>query len=340
MIDPQIYCQDDKFSKLSNDYTVWLAALQDVPNGQYLVPNHYPRALLINNGDLLVLGNICTHKHATMLDGRGKLGNVITCPIHKWSWTHDGHLRGARGFKSCKSMDLDTIPVHQWKNHVFSGDATWLDSIGELGDLSSTLDSSHYEWHSHSSITYQFNWKIFMEIFLDLYHVKGFHPGLSSLTDCRTFDWKFGDGWCCQTGLFNHGIIRDQTYLEMYDLYRKTGHYDQAQYGAIWLGIYPNIMIEHYPGCLVVSTVWPNGPTSCTNHLDFYYEKELLEHHPVFADVQQRCFMATADEDETIGKKMQLGMEWTNKPFVPMNHPIEEAGHAHFHEWLLAKGIL
>lgn len=338
IINPEIYTQADDHRAWNDLFPAWLATTQEVPAGTWMVPAHRTAVMLTNDGQLGCVSNICTHKRALIGSGKGKLGSVITCPIHKWSWNTDGKIKGARGFgKDCGyKMDLPVQSLHTWNGHVFMGPSDWQDDIGKLGNLSRYLHADLYSWHSRQQLVYAFDWKIFMEIFLDLYHVRSFHPGLSSLTDCSSFDWQFGQNWSCQTGAFNRGMIRDPAYDELYALYKQTGHYDTAEYGAIWLGIYPNTMIEYYPGCLVVSTVWPSGAGRCVNYLDFYYENGLLEKHPDFADIQQKCFMVTADEDEVIGLRMQEGLSLTTEPFLSMNHPIEEAGYAHLHAWLQA----
>ena len=210
-----------------------------------------------------------------------------------------------------------------------------MQDIDLLGDLTTNLSISGYKWHSSASIDYGFDWKIFMEIFLDLYHVQSFHPGLRSLTDCQSFGWVFGRNWSCQTASFNRKTADTEDYKELQSMYRATGHFDTAKFGAVWLGIYPNTMIEYYPGCMVVSTVWPLAPGRCRNNLEFYYEDGLLERWPEFANIQQKCFMSTADEDEIIGLRIQKGLSLSNDPFNAHNHPTEEAGFEHFHGWLL-----
>ena len=45
---------------------------------------------------------------------------------------------------------------------------------------------------------YQFNWKAFMEVYLELYHVGPFHPGLGKFVDPTVYTWKFGERWSTQ----------------------------------------------------------------------------------------------------------------------------------------------
>lgn len=335
-IDPRMYDSNCYLGHgLWKDQPRWLSSTVDVTPGHFVVPQHDRSTMLINNGtDILAISNICTHKRAIIAEGRGDIGSAITCPIHRWTWNLDGSIRGARGFDKNCVMDLGITSTHQWNGHVFTGSPAWTDDISRLGELSSFLHTESHEWHSSQVISYGFDWKIFMEIFLDLYHVQTFHPGLRSLTDCKTFDWVFGKNWSCQTALFNRNVPDTAWYKELYRYYHASGHHASATYGAVWLGIYPNTMIEYYPGCMVVSTVWPDGAGRCKNHLEFYYEKGLLERFPGFADVQQKSFMVTADEDEIIGTRIQAGLRFTSSPVEVHSHPTEEAGFTHFHGWL------
>jgi len=315
-------------------YTKWLCAANDITNTSYLVPNHdHSRLLIQNQNTILNLSNICTHKQATILKDRGILSGSIVCPIHLWSWDRCGQIKHARGFDLEEDMNLVSNETYQWNGHVFSGSQRWLSDIDKLGDFSKYVDISNYKWHSHESLTYNFDWKIFMEIFLDLYHVRSFHPGLRSLTDCSQFEWAFGEEWICQAGRFRHQTPKEPNYKGLYEFYENTGLHNKSKYGAVWLCVYPNIMIEYYPGSIIISTIWPNGHGKCTNHLEFYYETGLLDKFPKFAEVNKSFFMLTADEDEEIGNRIQEGRSLV-KTYKVKNHPFEEAGYQPFYEWL------
>jgi choline monooxygenase len=322
---------------LDCDIPNWLCSISDISTkDNYVVPAHSPNVFITmdENNQAKCLSNICTHKQSLMYNGRGKAGSVIVCPIHKWTWNKNGCIKGARGFEISSQMDLPVWPTYNWNGHVFSGDNSWLSDIDKLGSLSKWLDVSNYVFEARHTMEYDFSWQIFMEIFLDLYHVQSFHPGLRSLTDCKKFNWVFGNNWICQTGRFNKEWPLEPNYAALYSAYKNIGYYDSAEYGAVWLGIYPNIMIEYYPGSIVVSTIWPNGANKCINHLEFYYDKTALEKLPEFPHLLERTFMVTADEDELIGKSIQAGRALYTGPLGLFNHPIEEAGYAPFYKWL------
>ena len=53
--------------------------------------------LLVNSGSgTELLSNVCRHRQAIMLEGRGKLpsGNIV-CPIHRWTYDSQATLLGA-----------------------------------------------------------------------------------------------------------------------------------------------------------------------------------------------------------------------------------------------------
>ncbi len=68
-----------------------------VPNpGDYHVQDWAgnARALVRNAGGVELLSNVCRHRQATMLNGRGNTRNIV-CPLHRWTYALDGKLLGA-----------------------------------------------------------------------------------------------------------------------------------------------------------------------------------------------------------------------------------------------------
>jgi len=41
-----------------------------------------------------------------------------------------------------------------------------------------------------------YNWKTFVEVYLEDYHVGPLHPGLGSFVACEDLRWEFGDNYC------------------------------------------------------------------------------------------------------------------------------------------------
>ena len=107
-------------------------------------------------------------------------------------------------------------------------------------------------------------------------------------------------------------------------------------HGAIWLTLYPNIMVEWYPHVLVVSTLHPRGPRRTLNMVEFYYPEEIAAFEREFVESQQAAYMETCLEDDEIALRMDAGrralMERGDDEFGPYQSPMED-GMQHFHEW-------
>jgi choline monooxygenase len=107
-------------------------------------------------------------------------------------------------------------------------------------------------------------------------------------------------------------------------------------HGAIWLTLYPNIMIEWYPHVLVVSTLWPKGPQKTTNVVEFYYPEEIVLFERDFIAAERAAYMETCAEDDEIALRMDAGrrilVERGVNEVGPYQSPMED-GMQHFHEW-------
>jgi choline monooxygenase len=111
-------------------------------------------------------------------------------------------------------------------------------------------------------------------------------------------------------------------------------------YGAIWLTLYPNIMVEWYPHVLVVSTLWPKGPNKTLNVVEFYYPEEIALFEREFVEAERAAYMETCIEDDEIGLRMDAGrkilLDRGENEVGPYQSPMED-GMQHFHEWYRAR---
>ncbi|MDH5536466.1 MAG: Rieske (2Fe-2S) protein, partial [Betaproteobacteria bacterium] len=54
----------------------------------------HAKALVRNPNGIELLSNVCRHRQATILKGRGTTRNIV-CPLHRWTYALDGKLLGA-----------------------------------------------------------------------------------------------------------------------------------------------------------------------------------------------------------------------------------------------------
>ncbi|MBU6459852.1 MAG: aromatic ring-hydroxylating dioxygenase subunit alpha [Proteobacteria bacterium] len=283
------------------------------------------------------LSNICRHRQAIMLNGRGNTSNIV-CPLHRWTYDLKGNLLGAPHFQQNPCLKLDSIPLTNWNGLLFTGPRDVLADLGHIGVMKD-LDFKGYIFDRYEITSYPFNWKTFIEVYLEDYHVAPFHPGLGQFVDCNSLQWEFGDWYSIQTVGVHEALNKPgtATYKRWHEQVLTYNNGTPPIHGAIWMLYYPNIMIEWYPNVLVISTILPTGPQSCKNIVEFYYPEEIALFERDLVEAEQAAYRETAKEDEEICTRMQRGrhalyLQGKNET-GPYQSPLED-GMIHFHEFL------
>jgi choline monooxygenase len=183
-----------------------------------------------------------------------------------------------------------------------------------------------------------YNWKTFVEVYLEDYHVGPFHPGLGSFVTCEDLRWQFRKNYSVQTvGLAKQGSpAGSPVYQRWQNALRAYCKGEPSGFGAIWLTYYPHIMVEWYPHVLTVSTLHPMGVGKTMNMVEFYYPEEIQAFEREFVEAQQAAYMETCIEDDEIGERMDAGRRALllrgDNEVGPYQSPMED-GMQHFHDW-------
>ncbi|HUM99392.1 MAG TPA: aromatic ring-hydroxylating dioxygenase subunit alpha [Halothiobacillus sp.] len=303
--------------------------------------NHAQMLVRQADGRINLVSNICRHRQALMLEGQGALPNQrISCPLHRWAYDTDGHLLIAPQFPQNPCLHLPSTHLFNWRGLLFQGDATEAALMDDL-PLAHYFDFSGYALDRVESVDYPFNWKTFIEVYLEDYHVGVIHPGLKKFVSCQNLEWAYGARWSLQTVGLNPqwGHSRSEAYqLWQAELQHRQGQtLDAYPFGAIWFTYYPGLMIEWYPDVLVISTIQPTGIAQCRNTIEYYYPADIVAHQRGLIEAQQSAYRETAVEDEVICIKMQQGrhaLYQTGQNQVgPYQSPLED-GMQHFHQFL------
>ena len=315
-----------------------------VPNaGDYYTLEwlHHAKALVNQNGEVALLSNVCRHRQAVMLTGKGNTNHIV-CPLHRWTYDLNGQLLGAPHFAQNPCLHLQKTPLINWQGLLFENTPYGQSSslVKELNQLGCKQDFDFTDYHLNSVNIehYQFNWKTFIEAYLEDYHVGPFHPGLNAFVDCNNLNWDFGENYSAQT--VGYKPDSDSDLSQTYQAWQKavTDYHGKTppKHGAIWFVYYPFLMIEWYPNVLVVSHLIPTGVDTCSNVVEFYYPEDIALFEREYVKVQQAAYMETAVEDKEICQRMHdgrkglfaLGLNETG----PYQHPLE-SGLEHFHLW-------
>jgi choline monooxygenase len=302
-----------------------------------LAAEHEGRMLVRNANGIEVLSNVCRHRQALMFNGRGNASNIV-CPLHRWTYDLKGELIGAPHFAETPCLHLSKTPLQNWNGLLFEQNG--YNVMEKLAKLSVTkdFDFSGYMFDHVEVQTCNYNWKTFIEVYLEDYHVEPFHAGLGGFVSCDDLRWEFGRDYSVQTVGVNRGLQKSGSpvYRKWQEQVLKFRGGTPPENGAIWFTLYPNIMVEWYPHVLIVSTLWPDGPQKTRNVVEFYYPEEIVLFEREFIEAERAAYMETCVEDDEIALRMDAGRRVLMARGVsetgPYQSPMED-GMQHFHEW-------
>jgi len=258
--------------------------------------------------------NICPHRAGPLAvcDQRGL--KKLRCSYHGWTYDLDGNLRIAPEMHEAKNFERNSIkltPVEckEWKGliwaHIGAGPNFSEIFKGIETDIQNQLDNLKH--HQSRSYDVKSNWKIYVDNFLEGYHLPFVHPGLSKVIEYPNYRTELGEWWSLQRA----------PVLE-----------ESSAYGAgegLYYFIYPNTMLNIMPGRLQTNRVLATGIDRCRIEFDFYYTddaKSRAKEDDKFSDQVQ-------EEDRLICEHVQRGL--TSGAYKPGRlSPSQEAGVWHF----------
>ncbi len=336
-VDPAHYELEQRILAQSSPRYVGHALMAPTPGAYYTLDwMQGAKALVHNTQGVEVISNICRHRQARMLDGKGQARHIV-CPLHRWTYNLQGELLGAPHFAENPCLHLNKTTLPNWQGLLFEGGRNIARELNQLG-CRQDFDFTGYQLDRVSIEEYRFNWKTFIEVYLEDYHVSPFHPGLNQFVDCEALQWEFGDNYSVQTvGYKAARKPGSDVYARWHAQVMQYGGNQPPRHGAIWMVLYPYLMIEWYPNVLVVSHIIPRGPEACTNVVEFYYPEDIVLFEREYVEAQQAAYAETAVEDEEICQRMHDGRRalhaFGKNEVGPYQHPME-TGLEHFHLWL------
>lgn len=293
----------------------------------------HAKMLVRNDDGVWLMSNICRHRQAIMLQGSGKADTVV-CPIHRWTYDRQGALIGAPHFPQNPCLHLNKQKLESWNGLLFKGPRSPNVDLAGM-KVASAFDFTGYVRDRVEIHECHYNWKTFIEVYLEDYHVAPFHPGLGNFVTCDDLTWQFGEWYSVQrVGITSLGRSGSPAYARWHKAVLDYYNGEMPPQGAIWLTYFPNVMVEWYPHVLVVSTLIPRGVHHTTNVVEFYYPEEIAAFERDFIEAEQAAYMETAVEDDEIGERMDRGRLALHKEgrseVGPYQSPMED-GMQHFH---------
>ncbi|MEO6528421.1 MAG: SRPBCC family protein [Gemmatimonadaceae bacterium] len=250
--------------------------------------------VVLRDGDALRgFYNVCLHRAGPVASGCGKR-NTLQCRYHGWTYSLDGSLQRApemQGVERFDAADMHLVPVQvaAWGPLVFANlDGKAPPLLDVLEDLPQRVapfacESMHYVTRKEWVI--DCNWKIYVDNYLEGYHVPVVHPGLHKELDYDNYTVEPHRYFSIQHAPMRpaRGDAADRVYDP------RSAEIAEAVY--VWL--FPNVMLNVYLGQMQTNVVIPMGHDRCKVVFEWY---AIDSPHDAASDAAWTKLLAFSDE--------------------------------------------
>jgi choline monooxygenase len=305
----------------------FVAQIDDLAaTGDHVVAEVAGQPLIIvrqEDGGVRAFHNVCRHRAGPLAicDGRG--ATRLRCMYHGWQYGLDGQLLTAPEMGEADGFDknairLPEVAVQIWEGLVFvaldAEAAPPLDTVmAGIAERILPNDLATLKFHKHDVYTVACNWKVYVDNYLEGYHLPYVHPALTQTVDYAQYTSELADHYS----------------LQVSPITNPEGPYGAGT--AYYYFIFPNLMLNIVPGRLQLNRVIPTGIDSCTVDFLYYFADDpaviaRAADDLAFTDIIQ-------SEDAGICEHVQRGL--TSGSYAPGRlSPRREAGVWHFQNLL------
>jgi len=270
------------------------------------------------SGALKVFANSCRHRGSQLLSGDGNC-KKIKCPFHWWTYDLDGRLKVYPRMESAVDFDPDEFGLVEFavaveQGFVFTSFEDQPPAIAEwLGDF----DAFHQPWgisHWKTTRVREFevdcNWKTFIEVFNEYYHLPMVHPD--------SINWLYPepDAADAVSGQYTtqfgatEGAAALMEDTQQYALPTAQGLQGREARGTRYTWIYPNLTFALSQDSMWIYQVFPLSANRCRviQTICFPAESVALDDFSERAKYYYQRIDVALDEDLPFLLRQQLGL--------------------------------
>jgi choline monooxygenase len=240
-------------------------------------------------GGLRAFHNVCRHRAGPLVgEAAGRCEGEFVCRYHGWRYALDGRLKSATGFGGAEGFDprefgLFAMRVEVWRDLVFINlDTEAAPLMQTLAPLEALMGERRFPSavlrRSHDLAC---DWKVYVENYLEGYHVGMVHPGLAAELD---------------TGAY---AVRMDGAVAIHEAPSASGATE-----GVWAWVWPNLALNLYRGVLIIEHMRPTGPGRM--RIDYTYLHD--EGDPQLAAAVATSERNTA-EDKWICERVQENLD-------------------------------
>jgi choline monooxygenase len=254
-------------------------------------------------GELRAFFNVCRHRAGPVARGCGRRKS-LQCAYHGWTYRLDGSLATTPDFDGVECFDkanvaLERVAVAAWGPFVFVNlDGTappLLEFLGGIVEATAPYALEKLAYRESREWTFACNWKVYMDNYHEGYHVPLVHPGLFRAIDFSKYATRLFDNYEQQDAPIKPSASRSG-----------EQQYQGREGEALYYGVFPNWMLNVYPGNVSINIVVPAGHQRTRTIFEWYFDEatspESIAQAIAFSEEVQA-------EDIRICEEVQRGLE-------------------------------
>ena len=265
------------------------------------------------DGELRGFYNVCRHRAGQVALSRGNRKS-LQCRYHGWTYGLDGQLRAAPEMEESDGFDkadfgLWPVRVERWGPFVFANlddDAPPLAEV--LGAIPAEVaaagfDVDHMTRVERRDYIVECNWKVYVDNYLEGYHIPIAHPGLFKELDY--------DAYRVETFRYHskqHAPVRELKEGEEVGRDRRYMRSAEGETDALYYWLFPNTMFNIYPDNMSSNVILPLGHDRTLTVFEWFFAQpgtaagwESMQQTIAFSDEIQQ-------EDIVLCEQVQRGL--------------------------------
>ncbi|MGB9467109.1 MAG: SRPBCC family protein [Candidatus Acidiferrum sp.] len=259
-------------------------------------------------GTLRAFSNVCRHRAGPIANGSG-CKNVLRCGYHGWTYTLDGRLIGTPDVEGVEFFDRSTmgmvpLRLETWEQLIFVNfdqNAEPLSTyLGKIPEQSCGFQFEGLQLVERRDYVIDCNWKIYVDNYLEGYHIPIAHPGLMREIDYsqyRTDTYRYYSQQFAPIRAMKPEDAGERLYAP------GTGLQE-----ALYFWIFPNLMLNIYPDNVSINLIVPLSHDKTLTIFEWFFHDAHSE------KVRERIKRAVAfsnevqQEDIELCKSVQRGL--------------------------------
>ncbi len=243
-------------------------------------------------GVLRAFSNVCRHRAGPIAQGSG-CKNVLRCGYHGWTYTLDGRLIGTPDVEGVEFFDrsaMGMVPLRleTWEQFIFVNfDAHAEPLAAFLGDIPQQARGFGFaglQSVERRDYVIDCNWKVYVDNYLEGYHIPIAHPGLMREIDYshyRTDTFRYHSQQFAPIRAMKREDAGERFYPP------GTGLRE-----ALYFWLFPNLMLNIYPDNVSTNLIVPISQDKTLTIFEWFF------HDAASAKAQERVKKAVQFSDE------------------------------------------